>query len=87
MNTISRAYWLKVLQLDASADKSAIKRAYFELVKTAHPDVVGAAGAARFTAISEAYQKLTASEESDDAKLCGKQRLQRVQPCRLAGIF
>ena len=66
--TISRGRWLRILQLDATADKSAIKRAYFELVKTVHPDVAGAASAPRFAELTEAYERLTSSsgEEGDD---------------------
>ena len=58
-----RARWLRLLKLDAHADVAAIKRRYRELAKTAHPDVVGPSGAARFNELTEAYQYLLSSKD------------------------
>ena len=70
-----RAHWLKVLQLDAATlDKPAIKRAYFELVKKAHPDVAGAASAPRFAKLTEAYERLMASDGSSDEAVAPNQK-------------
>ena len=67
-STTARSHWLRLLRLDASADRSAIKRAYFELVKTTHPDVAGSSSGAEFARITEAYQALMAASRDATAE-------------------
>jgi DnaJ-class molecular chaperone len=48
-----------VLGVPPSADPDTIRRAYLELVRRLHPDLVGHSGTAHFQAIAEAYETLS----------------------------